>query len=1113
MARRVFHGLVLIVMASLVLAAPISAARQAPSALGVRISPEVTAALASKGEATAWVVMKARADLSRAYGMTDWNARGQYVYDTLTSTAARSQKGVLAYLRAKGVQAESYWIWNAVRVTSNTSTFKALAARADVAEISAPTTVELSPTTPGSVEGAINAVEWGIANINADDAWTSFGRGDGIIVATIDTGVQFDHPALVGQYRGNTGGGTYNHNYNWWDPSRVCGNPSLAPCDNNGHGTHTMGTIVGDDVTHTNQIGVAPGAKWMAAKGCESSSCTDTALLGSGQFMLNPTDLNGANPNVAYRPHLVSNSWGGGPNNPWYQSTVTAWVASGIFPVFANGNAGPGCGSAGSPGDYTNSYGVGAYDINNVIASFSSRGGNASVPEIKPNLSAPGVNVRSAWPGSSYNSISGTSMATPHVAGVVALMLGAAPGLIGQIDQTRSILDSTAIDVSDLTCGGTAGDNNVWGEGRIDAYAAVLASPRGPVGTLSGIVRDSAAPNNPIAGATVAVTGASSRTTTTNASGQYTLTLPIGSYNETVSKFGYQDGTSNGIGITTENPTIRDFNLVAQPMRSVAGIVRDGSSNPVAGATVSILNTPITPVVTNGSGAFTFPAVPVGSYAARADSTGRCLNGVSQALTVGGVNITDLDFSLPQKQDSFGYRCAVEASSFVQGTSQVVLNGDDAFTNIALPFTFTFYGSPYATANVTSNGLLSFTDGTGVYTNTAIPDAGIPNTAIYAYWDDMYLDNPTSAVYTATLGSAPTRQFVIEWRNIRYFADAVRRVDVAVILNEADSSIRTLYQNIAPGDGLEMGNSATMGIENQAGTVGLQYASNEAVLSSGMSIRYFLGGGGGNQAPVANTDSGTVAQDGSVVVNVLANDTDANSDPLTVAAGSVSVPAHGTATIVAGGIQYTPNSSYSGPDSFTYRAYDGTAPSNAATVNITVTPVNHAPTIVVASPSTSAWSCSATAASGTITLTAFDSDGNALTWSTATSNAAVLPSAGVTLSPSGLTRSLTTTGTGAKGSSSVTVSVSDGSLSASVVITFRAGGAGKDTMNGGAGPDLQFGLNGNDRLNGGGGNDLLCGGNGNDTMTGGTGADYFDGAVGSDAYTVSAGEGDVSTGT
>jgi subtilisin family serine protease len=328
--------------------------------------------------------------------------------------------------------------------------------------------------------GGINAIEWGVLNINADDVWNTYNdRGEGITVANIDTGVRWNHAALFNQYRGfhmNPFRPLFPSNdYNWIDPSRVCSANGRTVCDNNGHGTHTMGTMVGDD-GGSNQIGVAPRAHWIAAKGCESNFCSDSALLQSGQFMVAPTDLNGQNPRPDLRPHVVNNSWGTPVgSDTFYQATVQAWVAAGIFPAFSNGNNGPGCGTVGAPGSYPESYGTGAHDIANNIASFSSRGPSPLGGIIKPNISAPGVNVRSSWNDLNYRTISGTSMAAPHVAGTIALIwsTNGAPAFSRNIAATRAVLDQTAIDVSNLTCGGSAGNNNVWGEGRLDAFAAV----------------------------------------------------------------------------------------------------------------------------------------------------------------------------------------------------------------------------------------------------------------------------------------------------------------------------------------------------------------------------------------------------------------------------------------------------------------------------------------------------------------------------------------------------------------------------------------------------------------------------------------------------------------
>jgi hypothetical protein len=183
------------------------------------------------------------------------------------------------------------------------------------------------------------------------------------------------------------------------------------------------------------------------------------------------------------RPHIINNSWGIVGDDPFFQAIVDAWVAAGIFPVFAVGNSGSACNSDASPANYGNSYGVGAFGSDGAIAGFSSRGSSSG--EIKPNIAAPGVGIRSAWLGSTYQFTSGTSMAAPHVAGTAALIWSAAPALIGDIAGTRALLDDSAVDVEDLGCGGTADDNPVYGEGRLDAFAAVQSLARPPVTTAS----------------------------------------------------------------------------------------------------------------------------------------------------------------------------------------------------------------------------------------------------------------------------------------------------------------------------------------------------------------------------------------------------------------------------------------------------------------------------------------------------------------------------------------------------------------------------------------------------------------------------------------------------
>jgi subtilisin family serine protease len=467
----------IVVAASLTAGSPnASASALTPQA---HVDSELYAELAGGGTAEFLVYLADTADLSSAATFDTKLAKTEHVYQELTAVAGASQAPLRASLEQRGVEHTSFWLANAVLVAGDQALVDELAARSDVASIEPnrsyplvePTAAEPAP------DAAINAIEWGVSNINADQVWTQFGAtGEGIVVANIDTGVQFDHPALSAQYRGTTTG---SHSYNWFDPAGAC--PTAGtPCDNNGHGTHTMGTMVGDDGAD-NQIGVAPGAQWIAAKGCESNSCSSSALLASGQWMVAPTDSAGANPDPAMAPDIVNNSWGGGHGDTWYEATIEAWVSAGIFPMFAAGNAGPACESVSSPGDNVTAYAVGAHDINNNIASFSGRGPSGVDSSVKPDLTGPGVSVRSAIPTNSYASLSGTSMATPHASGAVALLWSAVPELQGDIDGTRAVLDQSALDVDMDECGGgSAVNNNVFGEGRLDALAAVTLAVANP---------------------------------------------------------------------------------------------------------------------------------------------------------------------------------------------------------------------------------------------------------------------------------------------------------------------------------------------------------------------------------------------------------------------------------------------------------------------------------------------------------------------------------------------------------------------------------------------------------------------------------------------------------
>lgn len=846
----------------------------APGISEEKVSAQVRAAAEQSDKITFWVTFHARAGLSAAAAKGTKAERGATVMATLQDTANTSQASVRRLLDSAGADYQPFWISNRIKVTGSSKLIDLIAARPEVARIEELKSIELpKPIVEKTTSGSVDAVEWGVDRVGAPQVWSEYGsRGEGIVVANIDTGVQFDHPALANQYRGRAANGAIDHNYNWHDPSSIC--PTAAPCDNNDHGTHTMGTMVGDD-GGTNQIGVAPGARWIAAKGCESTNCSDAALLSSGQWIVAPTDLDGQNPRPDLAPDIVNNSWGGSGFDPWYKDIVAAWLAAGIFPSFSNGNSGPSCNTSGSPGQYIESYSSGAFDINNAIASFSSRG-SGEAGEIKPNLAAPGVSVRSSTRNNGYGSFSGTSMASPHTSGAVALMWAAAPSLKGDIDATRLLLDDTAIDVDATTCGGTAEDNNVFGEGRLDAYAAVTNSPRGPVGALGGTVTSG---GSPLAGATVVADGPIDRETTTGEDGTYSFpVLSVGDYAVTASKYGYVSASGNATVAEGETSTV-DLSLTQAPSATLSGVVTTGST-PVEGAEVALVGTPLS-TTTDAAGAYSLTA-PTGTYQLAVTSPLRCFDSVTQTVTL--TENTTLDVELPQRTDDFGYACGSASGAYPSVSTLVSLTGDDAQTSVPLPFPVPFYGTNYTSMSISTNGHAEFGAAATAFSNTAIPNTAAPNGALYPFWDDLNVD-ASAAIYTGVVGTAPHRQFVIEWRNVRHFSDATARLSFVAMIGE-DGSVVFRYKDLAAGS-LVRGSSATIGIENATGTVAFQYSFNTAVLTDGTAISFRTTKHGVVRGTVTDANDGlpvagatvaigdssaTTAADGTYLAQVLAGD-------------------------------------------------------------------------------------------------------------------------------------------------------------------------------------------------------------------------------------------------
>ncbi len=435
------------------------------------VSAALAAELASSPDGTAemLIYLAEQADLAPAAAERDWGRRGAAVVAALTAQAQQSQAGLLAALRAQGAKPRSFWVVNAISVRGGRALASWVAAQPAVALVTTNHRHTLTLPT-AAVSTTLTTTAWGVEKVNAPAVWRDWGvRGAGVVVANIDTGVAFTHTALLNTYRG-WDGTTADHNYNWFDPSEH----TQSPSDAYGHGTHTMGTMVGRATSTNGALGVAPDARWIAVRGCASFECSDKDLIDSAQWLLAPTDLNGDHPRPDLRPHIINNSWGGAGD--WYHGYVAAWNAAGMFSVFANGNSGPGCGSVNSPGSYDNTFAVGATYDDDRVTFFSSRGPGAG-GRPKPDVAAPGYNIPSAWPGNGVELLSGTSMATPHVAGIVALLWSANPLLVGDLIQTQKLLRVAARPQPTSECGAdtTTVPNNVSGWGVAEAYGAVAA--------------------------------------------------------------------------------------------------------------------------------------------------------------------------------------------------------------------------------------------------------------------------------------------------------------------------------------------------------------------------------------------------------------------------------------------------------------------------------------------------------------------------------------------------------------------------------------------------------------------------------------------------------------
>jgi subtilisin family serine protease len=551
-----------------------------------RMSPRLAAAFASDADSMRTMIAYVGEQVELTALDATLNARGtsraehhRIVVSELRQTAARSQgpvRELLDSLREQGDVAgfAGYWIVNAVVVRGNERAARMLAARSDIDEVDvdfAPRVIEPIRGERSRLDSDANTPPLGIRAVNAPRVWYELGiTGQGALLANLDSGVDGLHPALSARWRGNFAPAAEC----WRAP--ISGSPT--PHDNAQHGTHVMGTMCGATSGGAGDtVGVAPGALWIAddAVGGNEGSTFDNNVLDAFQWLADPD----GDPNtVADVPDVCENSWGVNSGFAGYADCDNRWTAAvealeaaTCVAIFAAGNEGPAAMSLRSPAnialDSVSLFAVGAADLTSdtllpvPVATFSSRGPSDCDSSVKPEVIAPGVSVYSAIPGGGYGLLSGTSMAGPHVAGIVGLMRSANPNL--DVRTIKSILMRTAHDQDD------AGKDNVSGWGFVDAYAAVSAALPGNWARIAGVVRD--AGNLEPLQVLVEIVGGT-QTVTTGGTGAYVFALPGDStYTLRFSKYGYRTQTAI---VTTAQGDVTAQDILMEA-RAVGEVLRE----------------------------------------------------------------------------------------------------------------------------------------------------------------------------------------------------------------------------------------------------------------------------------------------------------------------------------------------------------------------------------------------------------------------------------------------------------------------------------------------------------------------------------------------------------
>lgn len=801
------------------------------------------------------------------------------VITALQEKAAQTQGNLIAFLEAnlaskKVFQYQTFWIANMIMIEAKPEIYQQLTNSIEILEMDLDAVLQYDrPTISSESPTGIETTELGLRVINAHLLWQMGITGQNRIAMNIDTGVYPTHPALQHKWRGNH----VPPGQAWFDPSQP-GATTTSDCD--GHGSHTMGTMVGRSLTTPDTVGVAFDAEWIAAKTICSSPHTSNSVA-AFQWAMNPD----GNPStITDMPDAISCSWYD-PNvsdecSGIYVTTLNSVEAAGIAVVFSAGNNGPGASTVTKPKNIStnevNVFSVAAIDgalynggNNNPIASFSSRGpstcGGTGSLLIKPEVSAPGVNVRSSGTTTGYNLLDGTSMASPHVAGAIVLLKSAFPTLTGH--QLKMALYNTAKDL------GTAGEDNNYGKGLIDLYAAFLSLgtpdviPPTPITNLSvgnatsnSLMLNWTAPSDTSVGGVtrydirISTTPITDTTTFAAATpvnfpnapaapGSPEQLIVTGLTSNTLYYFNVRSRDTWGNWSVLSNPgsssTLQAPTVLVTPLTLTKTLAAGGEISD----TIHITNNTGFPSTLDYNVAFANNTFPEGKYRIQVIPSkneteavqdkdnptiiyGQSIEG-SGGPDLGGYEWIDSDEpNGPAYVWNDISTTGTPITNWVAtGTFGATDEGYSGPYNFG--FNFKFYGQVKTQFYLSSNGFICFAPiTTNSFTNAALPGSAVPNELICPFWDDLDAKAPGTVHY-----KQDGNKMIVQWTNYqRYSGTAGYTWQVHMY----SSGKIIVYYNTMTGTI----NSASVGLENATGTIGLQVAYNANYIKNNLALKF-----------------------------------------------------------------------------------------------------------------------------------------------------------------------------------------------------------------------------------------------------------------------------------